>query len=146
MPLFDNARDIMQLNLLRIRNACRVHAVPIGTLTVGQLAAINVGRAAQMLGPIVGEVWFVGGHIHKRRIVDDGYSIEDVLDQISSAMESSSIVISSEYMTAMENPNSRADRYGNVVRDRAIFECSSRYPRPELLSITPKGDRNKPVK
>lgn len=99
-----------------------------------------------MLGPIVGEVLFVGGHIHKRRIVDDGYSIEDVLDQISSAMESSSIVISSEYMTAMENPNPRADRYGNVVRDRAIFECSTRYPRPELFSITPKGDRNKPVK
>jgi hypothetical protein len=146
MPLFANARAILRANLQQIKNGQAVHAVPIGMLSDEQLAAINAMRATQELGPIVAEVLFVGGHIYKRRIVADGYTIDDVLDQVASAMQSSSIVIESPYMTAMDNPNLRTDRCGNSVTDRAVFECSARHPRPELFSVTPKGDKIKPVK
>ncbi len=134
MPLFSNARALLRANLERIMSGQSVHAVAIGTLSDEQFVAINVIRAAQELVPIVREVLFVGGHIYKRRVVADGYTIDDVLDQISSAMQLSSVVIESPYMTAMENPDRRADRYGNLVKDRAVFECSTRYPRPELFS------------
>jgi hypothetical protein len=146
MPLFTNARALLRANLEQIMNGRAVHAIAIGTLSEEQLATINAVRAAQDLAPIVREVLFVGGHIYKRRVVADGYTIEDVLDQISSAMQPSSIVMESPYMTAMENPNPRADRYGNRVTDRAVFECSTRHPRPELFSVTPKRDKIKPAK
>jgi len=115
-------------------------------LSVAQVAAINANRVRLDLNPIIAEVLFVGGHIYKSRILRDGYAIEDVIDQISSAMEDAAIVLDAIHMTAMENPNPRADRYGNLVRDRAVFECSTRHPRPELFSIIPRGDKIKPTK
>jgi hypothetical protein len=128
-----------------VRQAIRV--VPIGTLTIAQITAINVVRANERLRPIIEEVVFFGRHIYKRRIVDDGYTIEDVIDQISSAMDRVSVVLADlAPMTIMENPNPRADRYSNFVRDRAVFECSTRHPRPELFSVIPKGDLRKPCK
>jgi hypothetical protein len=48
-------------------------------------------------------------------------------------------------MTAMENPSGRPAGYGNIVHDRAIFECTQRKPRAELFSVFPKGDTRKPV-
>lgn len=98
------------------------------------------------LKPIIAEVVFVGGHIYKSRIVRDAYTIEDVIDQISSAMDEAAEVLDAIYMTILQNPNGRADRYGNFVRDRAILECSTRHPRAELFSIVPKGDKIKPTK
>jgi hypothetical protein len=134
-----------QLEQNRVRQAIRV--VPIGTLTIAQITAINVVRANERLRPIIEEVVFFGRHIYKRRIVDDGYTIEDVIDQISSAMDRVSVVLADlAPMTIMENPNPRADRYSNFVRDRAVFECSTRHPRPELFSVIPKGDLRKPCK
>lgn len=140
MPLFDNAADLIRTNLGRIKNKSRVHVVPIGTLTAEQLSAINAVRLADDLTPIVEDVLFVGGHVYKSRIVGDGYTIEDVVDQISSAMDSEAVVIVTDYMTAMQNPNARPDRYGNMVKDRAVFECTARHPLPELISVSPKGD------
>jgi hypothetical protein len=134
-----------QLEQNRERQAIRV--VPIGTLTIAQITAINVVRANERLRPIIEEVVFFGRHIYKRRIVDDGYTIEDAIDQISSAMDRVSVVLADlAPMTIMENPNPRADRYSNFVRDRAVFECSTRHPRPELFSVIPKGDLRKPCK
>lgn len=146
MPLYTNARDVIRTNLGRIRNKNKVHIVPIGTLTAVQLTTINANRLTEGLPPIVEEVVFVGGHIYKSRIMGDGYTIEDVIDQISSAMDCAAIVLDATHMTIMENPNPRLDRYGNSVRDRAIFECSTRHPLPELFSVVPKGDNIKPVK
>ncbi len=146
MPLYPNARDVIRTNLGRIRNKNKVHIVPIGTLTVAQLTTINAGRLTQGLSPIAEEVVFVGGHIYKSRIIGDGYTIEDVIDQISSAMDCTAIVLDGAHMTTTENPNPRPDRYGNLVRDRAVFECSTRHPLPELFSVIPKGDNIKPTK
>jgi hypothetical protein len=146
MPLHPEARDLLRANLEGIRDRKKVHAVPLGALTVTQVAAINAARVRLDLNPIIAEVLFVGGHVYRSRILGDGYTIEDVIDQISSAMEDAAIVLDAAHMTAMENPNLRADRYGNLVRDRAVFECSTRHPRPELFSIIPRGDKIKPTK
>jgi hypothetical protein len=147
MPLYAGAPSVLRQQLEQIRDRHAVRVVPIGTLTIAQITAINVTRADERLRPIIEEVVFFGRHIYKRRIVNDGYTIEDVIEQISSVMESVSVVLADlAPMTIIENPNPRADRYGNFVRDRAVFECSARHPRPELFSVIPKGDANKPLK
>ena len=146
MPLLQNARELIRANLERIRDGKKVKAATIGRLTEKQLVDINSNRAVEQLPPIVAEVVFVGGHIYKSRVVQDGYTIEDVLDQISSAMDGASVAIKTLKMTGIENPNPRADRYGNKVNDRAIFECSTRHPRPELFGVIPKGDVIRPPK
>ncbi len=146
MPLIANARDNARLNLEQIRDGKKIKAVTIGELTAKQLEDINANRLIEGLPPIIAEVVFVGGHVYKSRISRDGYTIEDVLDQICGAMEDTSVVIKSLKMTEMENPTPRLDRYGNTVRDRAVFECSARHPRPELFSVIPKGDKIKPTK
>jgi len=133
-------------NLQDLAKGLRVKPVLIGNLTDIQLDAINRQRLAHgnPLAPVIAEVIFFGSHIFKSRVKRDCYTIEDVLAQIESALDSRSIVIESLQMTAMENPVVRLDAYGNKVRDRAIFECTLRHPRPELFSVIPKGDILRP--
>jgi len=148
MPLFENAADLIRSNLeqFQLTVKVRVPTVAIGTLTDVQLSAINENRAEERLRPIIAEVLFVGWHVYKSRVLGDGYRIADVIDQIQSAMSEAAVVLDLEHMTAMENPVGRADAYGNLVRDRVVFECTARHPRPELFSVIPKGDRIKPPK
>jgi hypothetical protein len=146
MPLAPNARDKLRVNLQQIAIGHKPKLVKIGALTEVQLTTLNAHRLSLGLQPNNAEVVFVGRHTYKSRISEDGYSIDDVIDQIASAMDSSSVVITSEVMTAMENQTPRKDRYGNLVLDRVIFECSGKHPYPELLSVIPKGDEIKPQK
>jgi len=145
MPLLANAAQLIRANLEQFKPDVKIHvkAVAIGTLTDAQLATINARRNEEGLKPIVPEVLFVGWHVYRSRVLRDGYSIADVIDQIESAMTGEAVV---EYQTWIENPVLRADRYGNLVKDRAILECSVRHPRPELFSVIPKGDNFKPQK
>jgi hypothetical protein len=145
MPLFENAARLIRANLEQFKPNVKIHvkAVAIGTLSHSQLATINAGRHEQELPPIVSEILFVGWHIFKSRILRDGYTISDVIDQIESALQGEAVV---DYQTFLESPVRRADRYGNAVTDRAILECSVRHPRPELFSVIPKGDKIKPPK
>jgi hypothetical protein len=144
MPLFAGALALIRANLEDIQRGNRARLVAIGTLTAVQLEAINRQRSTGGYPPIVDEVVFIGSHIYNSRVGRDGYAIDDVLDQIASAMEAASVVRPDSAMTAMEIPVSREDRYGNRVLDRVVFECTARYPRPELYSVMPKGDRIKP--
>src|ERR1035438_2570709 len=144
MPLLEGARDLIRINLEKLQNGEKVALVVIGTLTELQLRIINDERKTYSHPPIEAAVVFVGNHAYRSRIVGDGYTIDDVIDQIESAMHHAAEVLKSSTMTAIQNPNPRADRYGNLVRDRAVFECSVRHPRPELFSVIPKGDCTKP--
>jgi hypothetical protein len=146
MPLYSNARDLIRRNLEQIGEGRKVRLIPIAVLTAMQLDALNMDHLARGLDLMFAEVIFLGRHVYKSRVAGDGYTIDDVLDQISSAFDPAAELISSQYMTALQNPNPRADRYGNRVRDRAILECAARHPRPELFSIIPKGDQIKPLK
>jgi len=148
MPLYLQAISLIRGNLEAIRDGQRVEPVAIGVLTDTQLEAINRHRLSHnaALPPIVAEVIFLGSHIYQSRIVRDGYSIDDVIDQIASAMDTTAELVGNLPMQTIENPMPRADRYGNQVHDRAVFECMSRHPRPELFSVVPKGDRVRPLK
>ncbi|HWE87206.1 MAG TPA: hypothetical protein VG267_19830 [Terracidiphilus sp.] len=113
-----------------------------------QLEAINRHRLEHnaSLPLIVAEVIFIGGHVYRSRINGDNYTIADVVEQIVSAMNPDSALVGDLPMQAIENPTARVDRFGNTIHDRAVFECMSRHPRPELYSVIPKGDHIKPEK
>ncbi len=148
MPLYPNAQSLIRANLEALQNGKRVKGVAIGTLTATQLNAINAERAAEggALPPILEEVIFFGSHAYQSRVLQDGYTIDDVVDQVMSAMDAQSVVVTSTRMTTIQNPIPRADRYGNQIRDKAVLECTRRHPRAELFTVVPKGDTNKPQK
>jgi hypothetical protein len=146
MPLYGDAFDWMRANFERIARGDKPPGVIIGTLTVEQLNALNRIRAAHKppLPPVTDEVLFYGRHLYGSRVVRDGYTVEDVFDQIASAMSGDSVLVPHPRSTVLQNPRSRADRYGNMVMDLAVLECTAHHPRPELFSVMPKGDKNKP--
>lgn len=136
----------MRINLETIGEGKYAKRIVIGTLTETQLAAINIQKVREDLPTIVGEILFIGRHIYESRVERDGYTIEDVLDQISSGMDPSSTVVHQGHMTGLKNLAARQDRYGNSVNDVVIFECSRFHPNPELYGVIPEGDRTKPAK
>jgi hypothetical protein len=144
MPLYPNAKGLIRNNFLTLQAGQRVPRLVVGKLTKAQIEAVNAQQAAEGLPQSIDEVVFVGRHIYKRRILEDGYTIEDVIEQIESAMDEGSEVIANEYMTAIRNPVAREDRLGNLVHDEAILECSKYRPNPDIFSVIPKGDRTKP--
>ena len=146
MPLYPNAKELIRKNLEAIQAGERVPRVTVGRLTRAQIEAVNAQQAAEGLPLSIDEVVFVGRHIYKRRILEEEYRIDDVIDQIESAMSERSEVIANEYMTAIKNPVARADRLGNLVHDEAILECSKYRPNPDIFSVMPKGDKIKPKK
>ena len=146
MPLYENARALIRANFEALQRGKRAQLITAGRLTNAQLESLNKKRAAHGYPPIDAEVVFLGQHIYNSRIAADGYTIEDVLDQLASGMDARAVVLDTSPMTALENPNARADRYGNLVRDRIVLECSLRHPKPEIFSVIPKGDRSRPAK
>jgi len=145
MPLNDNAEELIRKNLRKIRKRHNVHPVAIGVLTEKQLADMNAERAIRNMDPLRPEVVFRGKHIYESRIVRNGYTVDDVIEQIRSAMDAASIVTPPQkHGTTMQNPNGREDAYGNTVNDEAVFECTSKFPRPELFSVIPRGDNVSP--
>jgi hypothetical protein len=131
----------MRLNLERIRDGKEVKTIVIGTLTPEQLEAINAHKLEQELPLIINEITFVGRHIYQSRVEENGYTIEDVLDQIYSGMDPSSVVDADGWQTGLKNPVKRTDRYGKQVNDLVTFLCSSKDSCPELWGVIPKGDR-----
>jgi hypothetical protein len=93
MPLCENAFELMRANFERIAQGQKPPGVVIGTLTAEQLGAINRSRASHrpLLPPVRAEVLFYGRHLYRSRVIRDGYSVEDVLDQITSAMDEASV-------------------------------------------------------
>jgi hypothetical protein len=146
MPLYPNAKDLIRRNLEALQAGQRVPRVTVARLTKVQIGAVNAQQTAEDLPLSIDEVVFVGRHIHNRRILGDGYLIDDVIDQIASAMSEGAVVIANEYMTAIRNPVARMDRLGNLVHDEAILECSKYRPNPDIFSVMPKGDKIKPRK
>lgn len=144
MPLFENATELLRRQLEEIERGNRVKALIVGKLTAAQLAAINGERAREGQAPIIDEILFLGTHLYRSRVGKDGYTIDDVIDQITNALDEAAEVIANPKMTTMRNRKPRADRYGNQVYDVVVFECTSRHPRPELYSVIPKGDAKKP--
>lgn len=145
MPLYINAEYLILANLNEIAQGRRARAVAIGTLTEEQFVAINRQKESDDLPRLEDkEIIFLGQHIYNSRVVRDGYTIDDIIKQITSAVAITAIAVASPKMTAIKSTQPRQDGYGNEVLDEAVFELTARKPKAELYSVVPKGDRNKP--
>lgn len=144
MPLYENALEIIRSNLEQLQTGERPKFQAIGKLTEEQLMLINQKQAEKGL-PIVqcNEIVYMGKHHFESRVKKDGYAIDDLLKQIESALSESSLVQNNK---VLESAMLRNDGYGNLVRDRAVFEMTAKRPRMELFSVIPKGDDKKPKK
>jgi hypothetical protein len=140
MPLHANAEQLIRGNIAVIKRGKKPRPVVIGCLTVEQLKEINAFRKHHGRPEIIAEILFVGTHLYKSRVDGDGYTVEEILAQIESALCPDSVLIPSLKMTVIENPIRRDDGIASKVRDQAVLECTGRHPRPELYSVIPKGD------
>jgi hypothetical protein len=148
MPLCENAERLIRSNLELAARGKRPSLVVVGYLTKSQLDAINADRCERTppLEPIEAEIVFDGRHMHKSRCEENGYTIDEVIEQIISAVSDTAEFFPEGRMTTITATVERLDDLGNRVIDRAVFECSQRHPRPELFSVIPKGDRIRPGK
>jgi hypothetical protein len=145
LPLFADGLKRIRRNLVQIQSGERPRLEKIGFFTPDQLTHINESRIANGFQPLLAEVVFHGAHLYRSRCIKNGYSINQVLDQIESAFSTTSVVNFSPPSSVMHNLNKRKDHNGKLVNDEAVFECTARYPYAELYSVIPKGDgRPKP--
>ena len=147
MPLHKNAETLIRANLKVCAEGKKPRLVVIGFLTQKQLDDINTERKTRDLPPMTSEVVFDGRHLYRSRCEDNFYTIDDVIEQIVSAMDQSAQVHTHTRMTTMMAISARKDKYGNEqIFDQAVFECTVRHPRPELYSVIPHGDTIRPPK
>lgn len=140
MPLNPTAKDAIRANLERVAKGEKPKPIDIGELTPTQFAEINAYRSEHGLPALVSAVvCYVGKHHWEGRSLQ-GYSIEEMLTQIESAMSEHSIVQMNGNQTAMQNMAWRDNGDGKMVRDKATFELMQQKPKAELLSVIPKGD------
>lgn len=145
MPVYDDAEDRIRFNLLRIEAGERAPLTAIGSLTPIQFEELNVSRAKFDLHLLEqNEIIFIGKHLYNSRM-KDGYTIDDIIAQIVSALSENSVVDISATWSRIDNPVPRSDGYGNSVHDRGVFEMTAKKPRAELFSVMPKGDDIKPI-
>jgi hypothetical protein len=106
-------------------------------LTDFQFEQMNLRRAALSLHLLEqNEIIFIGKHLFSSR-AKDGYTIDDIIDQIVSALSDHSVVNISPTWSRIDNPTPRSDRYGNSVMDRGVFEMTAKKPRAEQLVPRP---------
>lgn len=145
MPLYEDAEDKIRSNLIKLQSGDRSPLTAIGCLTNAQFEQMNLRRAKFDLHLLEqNEIIFIGKHLYNSR-TKDGYTIEDMIDQIASALSADSVINIGENWSLIDNMTPRADRYGNAVMDRGVFEMTAKKPRAELFSVIPKGDQNKPI-
>jgi hypothetical protein len=145
MVLLPNAIDQICIQLEQIAKGEKVSAFTIGHLLPHQVELLNTFRSSLGLSHVGSELVFVGRHIHKSRIIEDGYEIADVRAQLESAL-SISANVQVRRGTILQSAVYRDDGYGNNVRDEAVLELSSKNPRVEVFSVIPRGDKSRPPK
>jgi hypothetical protein len=140
LPLYADGLRKIRHNLAQAQCGLRPRIVKIGFFTAEQLAHINEARAAKGFPALLSEIVFHGAHLYRSRCVRDGYTIDQVLEQVQSAFSDSSEVNFSASSSTMRNPDQRMDHNGYLVHDEAVFECTGRYPYADLFSVVPRGD------
>jgi hypothetical protein len=140
LPLFADGLRKIRRNLTLAQSGQRPRAVKIGFFTAEQLTLINNARISMGFPALLPEIVFHGAHLFKSRCVRNGYTIDQVLEQVQSAFSDASEVYFSASSSLLRNPNKRRDHNGNLVNDEAVFECTSRFPYADLFSVIPKGD------
>lgn len=142
MPLYPGADVLVRNNLLLISAGERAPLRAIGRFTDRQFEDVNFARIEMGFHPLeVNEIVFIGRHLYTSRS-RDGYSVDEMIHQIISALDEVSIAVVTPKMSCLRNRVGRQDRWGNTVFDTAVFEMTARKPRAELFSVIPKGDTN----
>jgi hypothetical protein len=145
LPLFADGLKKIRNSLQLVEEGKYSPFVKIGIFTPEQLDLINEQRAEEELEPIDAIIIFNGKHLYKSRCVDNGYTIDEVLEQIESAFCITAEVCHNG-STVIANRIERIDKDGHAIRDEAVFECSQRYPSPILFSVIPRGDGRRKLK
>jgi hypothetical protein len=147
LPLFADGLRKIHRNLTQIESGEKPLVAKIGFFTPEQIVQINEVRISMGFPALRPEILFHGSHLYNSRCVGNGYTIDQVLEQIQSAFSGASVVDSSRSSLVLYNPNKRMDHEGKLVNDRVVFECTRRHPYADLYSVVPKGDgRMKPKK
>jgi hypothetical protein len=142
MPLDPKVVRLIRGNIALIKRGGKPRLVVVGYLTDEQLEDINAFRKLRCCEPIEKDVVFVGSHVYESRVMRDGYSEDDFIVQIESAISPGCRYVPTQKMTMLQNGNPRQSGDGCFVRDELTLECSTRFPRAELYSEVPRGDRH----
>jgi hypothetical protein len=113
--------------------------VRIGELSEAQLTKINQQRQQEELPPVVAAVLFDGRHLYESRCIEDGYTIDEVIEMVFVAFNDGAHVAPG-WSTVLVSPEARVNNAGKSIRDEAVFECHGRLPHPELRTVIPRGD------
>jgi hypothetical protein len=92
MSLYPTALTAIRTNLELAANKQKPPIIRIGVLSAAQLVTVNAQREEEEMPPVVAEVLFDGRHLYNSRCVEDGYSIDEVLEMISIAFSDASDV------------------------------------------------------
>ncbi len=144
MPLYPDAVALITCQLQCLERGERVSLIAIGELTDDQFSCLNKARDAALLPAVESkEIVYLGRHHFNSRSAQ-GYTIADMVSQISNAVADHATPIATRRGTVLESGAARDDGYGNRVRDQAVLELTARKPRVEVFSVIPKGDRTPP--
>ena len=109
MPLYPDAKTRIVANLEVIAEGGRVALIAVGMFTEQQFADLNAVRRGLSLHEIESrEIVFIGRHIYARRS-KDGYTVEDMVLQIESAL-------SRHVRRFRQSKNDRHEQFGWPVR------------------------------
>jgi hypothetical protein len=147
MALYQDAENLIRANLelaakwfaLERTARRRQPIVRIGELSEAQLKKINEQRQEEELPPVVAEVLFDGRHMFESRCLEDGYTIDEVVEMTLIAFRDESNVAPG-WSTVLVSATTRVNSAGLTIRDEAVFECHGKLPHPELRSVIPRGD------
>jgi hypothetical protein len=140
VPLYASGLRKIRRNLLRVQAGQKPRVEKIGFFTSEQIAQINAARISMGFPTLHPEILFQGHHLYDSRCIKDLYTIDQVMEQIASALSDTSVVDPSPPSVVIRNPNRRLDHRGKLVNDEAVFECSGRHPYADLYSVIPQGD------
>jgi hypothetical protein len=90
LPLFADGLRKIRRNLIQAQSGQRPKAVRIGYFTAEQITRINEFRVSRGYLALQPEIVFHGMHLYNSRCRKDGYTIDDVLEQIQSAFSETS--------------------------------------------------------
>lgn len=134
-------------NLNCIDRGDRAKFITIGYFTDIQFRDINNYRAKYNLPALLSnEIIYMGRHHYNSRVIRDGYSIDDLIEQIKNSLNKDSVVVINKKGSCLQSAHARDDGYGNTVTDFAVFEFTAHKPKAELFCVVPRGDTIKPPK
>ena len=147
MPLYPSAKALLRTNLelaaawfaAERTGRRKPPATRIGRLSDAQLSEINEHRLSEDVQPIIAEVLFDGRHLYQSRCLEDGYTIEEVIEMVKMTFVDTATVALG-WSTVLRSATTHVNSVGATVRHELVFECTGKLPHPELLSVVPRGD------